>query len=232
MPDPQAEAIEPAYVNTNRELDDIFKDMAWHFEGKEDEQNWLKREQSMVKLRKLNAGNAPTEFLDTFVAGLRSMLDGIIKAIVTLRTSLSKEGCGLVHDIAVTLGPSMDPMVELLMQTLVKLSAGTKKISSQMAFSTVDVLISRVTYNSRLLQHIWTACQDKNIQPRLYTSGWIQTLLKKEAAHKSHIEHTGGVDLIEKCIKKGLADPNPGVREKMRATYWQYWGLWQARADA
>ncbi|KND88763.1 Protein stu-1 [Tolypocladium ophioglossoides CBS 100239] len=227
-----AEPIEPMYVNTNRELDDIFRDMAWHFEGKETEQNWLKREQSMGTLRKLNAGNVPADFLDTFVAGLRSLLDGIIKAMTSLRTSLSKEGCGLIQDIAVTLGPALDPMVELLMQTLVKLSAGTKKISSQQANATVDTIISRVTYSPRLMQHVWGACQDKNVQPRLYSSGWLQTLLKKEAHHKSHVEHTGGVDLMEKCIKKGLGDPNPGVREKMRSTYWAFWGVWPARADA
>lgn len=230
--DSQAEAIEPTYVNTNRELDDMIKEMSWHFEGKETEQNWLKREQSMTTLRRLNAGNAPSEFLDTFIAGLRSLLDGIIKAVISLRTSLSKEGCTLVQELANTLGPAMDPMVELLMQTMVKLSAGTKKISSSLANSTVDIIISRVTYNHRIMQHVWGACQDKNVQPRLYTAGWLKTLLKKEAQHKNHIEHTGGVDLIEKCLKKGLGDPNPGVREKMRSTYWTFWSIWPARADA
>jgi CLIP-associating protein 1/2 len=232
MVDLQAENIEPMYVNTARELDDIFKDMAWHFEGRETEQNWVKREQGMVTLRRLNAGNAVTDFHDVYLAGLRSMLDGIIKAITSLRTSLSKEGCGLIQDVAITCGSGMDPMIELLMQTLVKLSAGTKKISSQLANTTVDVLLSRVTYTPRLMQHVWAACQDKNVAPRTYATSWLKTLLKKESHHKSHFEHTGGLDLVEKCIKKGLADANPGVREKMRSTYWAFWGIWPAKADA
>ncbi|KID79218.1 Protein stu-1 [Metarhizium brunneum] len=231
MPD-AADAVDPQYVNTNRELDDIFKDMAWFFEGKETEQNWLKREQSINTLRRLNAGNAATDFQDVFVSGLRAMLDGIIKTINSLRTSLSKEGCGLIQEIAISLGPAMDPMVELLMQALVKLSAGTKKISSQMANVTVDTIISRVTYNQRLMQHIWGASQDKNIQPRTYATGWLKTVLKKEAGHKSHMEHTGGVDLMEKCIRKGLGDANPGVREKTRSAFWAFWGVFPARADA
>lgn len=230
--DPRAENIEPRYVNTNRELDDIIKDMAWCFEGRESEHNWIKREESMTTLRRLNAGNAGSDFQDTFLTGLRSMLDGIIKAINSLRTSLSKEGCGLVQDLAIAFGPGIDPLVELLMQTLVKLSAGTKKIASQMANTTVDVLISRVSYSQRLMQHIWGAVQDKNVQPRSYGAGWLQTILKKESAHKSHIEHTGGVDIFEKCIKKGLGDANPAVREKMRATFWAFWAVWPARADA
>ncbi|RCI10598.1 hypothetical protein L249_4409 [Ophiocordyceps polyrhachis-furcata BCC 54312] len=232
MAEAQTEAIEPMYVNTHRELDDLFRGMASHFEGKETEQNWMKREQAMSTLRKLNTGNAPADFSDSFLAGLRGMLDGIIKAVNSLRTSLSKEGCSLVQDIANTLGSAIDPMVELLMQTLVKLSAGTKKISSQLANVTVDTIIARVSYSGRLMQHVWGACQDKNVQPRLYATGWLKTLLKKEAHHKSHVEHTGGVELMEKCIKKGLGDANPGVREKMRSTYWAFWAFWPARADA
>ena len=232
MSDPPAEAVEPQYVNTSRELDEIFKDMAWFFEGRESEQNWLKREQSITTLRKLNSGNAVSEFQEAFVSGLRTMLDGIIKAMISLRTSLSKEGCSLVQEIAVSLGPAMDPMVELLMQTLVKLSAGTKKISSQMANATVEKIIGRVTYNQRLMQHIWAASQDKNVQPRTYATGWLKIVLKKESAHKSHIEHTGGVDVMEKCLRKGLGDANPGVREKTRSAFWAFWGVFPARADA
>lgn len=220
------------YVNTNRELDDIIKGMLWHFEGRETEQNWLKREEGVGTLRRLHAGNAVSDFHDVFIAGLRSLLDGIIKAVTSLRTSLSKEGCALVQDIAIGFGPAMDPMVEILMQTLVKLAGGTKKISSQLANQTVEIIIGRVTYTPRLMHHVWGACQDKNVQPRTYAPGWLNILMRKEAHHKSHFEHLGAVDVIEKCIKKGLADANPGVREKMRATYWCFYGIWPARAEA
>lgn len=231
MPDAsRAEQVEPAYVNTQRELDDIFKEMHVWFEGKETEQNWLKREESVTRLRRLLAGNA-ADYAETFLNNTRALLDGIIKAVVTLRTSLCKEGCSLVQDIATTFGSSIDPMVEILMQTLVKLSAGTKKISSQLANTTVEAIISNATYSTRILQHVWGACQDKNVQPRTYASGWVKTIITKEAHHKNHVEHSGGLEIIEKCIKKGLIDPNPGVRERMRATYWCFAGMWPARAE-
>jgi CLIP-associating protein 1/2 len=226
------EQVEPAYVNTHRELEDIFRDMHVFFEGKESEQNWLKREQSCTKLRKLNAGNAPADFHDTWLVGIKGLLDGILKAVNSLRTSLSKEGCSVVQEIARTAGPGLDPMVEILLQNLIKLCGGTKKIASQAGDTTVDVIISKVSYNIRIMQHIWLACQDKNVQPRTYAAGWLKTLLKKESHHKNHVEHTGGLELIEKCIKKGLADANPGVREKMRGTYWAFAQIWPMRADA
>ncbi|UKZ73785.1 hypothetical protein TrVFT333_001437 [Trichoderma virens FT-333] len=227
-----AESVEPQYVNTHRELDDIIKEMATHFEGKESEQNWMKREKGIVTLRRLVAGNAPADFLDTFIVGLKALLDGIIKAVTSLRTSLSKEGCSLVQEMAVAFGPAMDPLVELLMQTFMKLAANTKKISSMMSNTAIDVIVSKVTYTPRIMQHIWGAVQDKNVQPRTYAAGWLMTILKKEAHHKSHVEHTGGVEMMEKCIKKALGDANPGVREKMRAFYWAFWSVWPARADA
>ncbi|KAJ8126102.1 hypothetical protein O1611_g7536 [Lasiodiplodia mahajangana] len=231
LPDAKTESVEPTYVNTQRELDDIIKGMHEWFEGKETEQNWMKREESVSKLRRLIAGNATTDFPDVLVTGCRSLLDGIIKAINSLRTSLSKEGCALVQDLAITFGPGIDSMVELLMQTFIKLCAATKKISSQLANSAVDTLVGRTTYTVRIMQHIWGACQDKNVQPRVYATGWLKTLLKKEAHHKNHLEHGGGLDLIEKCIKKGLNDPNPGVREKMRSTYWAFAAIWPSRAE-
>ena len=232
MPDTRAETVEPSYLNTTRELDDMFTQMHGYFDGRESEHNWMLREQSINKLRRLMAGNAVSDYHDPFLAGLRSLLDGIIKAITSLRTSLSKEGCALVQDIAINYGSGMDPMVELLMQTFVKVSAATKKIASQQANVCIDTIIGRVTYTNRIMQHVAGACTDKNVQPRLYATEWLKTLLKKEAHHKSHVEHNGGLDLIEKSIKKGLNDANPGVREKMRSTFWTFHGIWPTRAEA
>ncbi|KFY60556.1 hypothetical protein V496_05298, partial [Pseudogymnoascus sp. VKM F-4515 (FW-2607)] len=226
------EHVEPAYVNTVRELEDTLRDMHPFFDGKESEHNWLKREQSCSKLRKLNAGNAPADFHDAWLAGVKALLDGILKSVNSLRTSLSKEGCAVVQEIARTAGPGLDPMVEILLQNLIKLCGGTKKIASQAGDATVDIIINHVSYNQRILQHIWLACQDKNVQPRTYAAGWLKTLLKKLAHHKSQIEHSGGLDIVEKCVKKGLTDPNPGVREKMRGTFWPFAQMWPSKSEA
>jgi len=228
----KVEHVEPSYVNTSRELEDIFRDMHPFFEGKECEANWFKREQSCTKIRRLNAGNAMSDFRDTFLVGIKGLLDGILKAVNSLRTSLSKEGCAVVQEVARSAGPGLDPMVEILLQNLIKLCGGTKKISSQQGNVTVDIIISKVSYNIRIMQHIWAACQDKNVQPRTYATGWLKTLLKKEIHHQRNLEHTGGLDLIEKCVKKGLADANPAVRENMRSTYWAFANIWPSKAEA
>ncbi|KAI9879294.1 MAG: suppressor of tub2 mutation [Pleopsidium flavum] len=228
----QAEKMEPAYVNTYRELEDIFSDMHPHFEGKESDQNWTAREKSVLKLRKLTQGNAPHNFTVVYLAGIKGLLDGILKTVNSLRTTVSTNGCHLVQEIAKAAGSGLDPMVEILLQNLIKLCGGTKKISAQNGNVTVDAILANVTYNVRLMQHVWIACQDKNVQPRTYATVWLRTLITNHAHHKSTLEHAGGLDLIEKCVKKGLGDANPGVKESMRGTYWAFARLWPEKSEA
>jgi CLIP-associating protein 1/2 len=227
----EGEKVEPLYVDSARDIDDMVRDMLPHFEGRESEQNWILREKSMTTLRRLTRGNAPDAFSQHYLAGIKTLLDGILKVVHSLRTTLSTSGCLLLQDVARTCGPGIDHMVEILLQNMIKLCAGMKKISAQNSNATVDVIIQNVTYVPRILQHLWFACQDKNVQPRLYATGWLKTLLNKQARHKGSIEHGGGLDLVEKCIKKGLADANPGVREAMRSTFWTFYQVWPDRAD-
>lgn len=209
----------------------MVRGMLNHFEGRESEQNWVSREKAVLALRRLTRGNAPQDYSQHYLSGIKSLLDGILKAVNSLRTTLSTTGCLLLQDVARTCGPAIDPMVEVLMQNLIKLCAGMKKISAQNGNSTVDAILANVSYNIRLLQHISFACQDKNVQPRLFATGWLKTIIKKQARHKGSVEHGGGVDLIDKCIKKGLADANPGVRESMRSTFWVFHQFWPDRAN-
>ena len=71
-PEVRIEQVDPAYVNTQRELEETFQEMHQWFQDKESEANWFKREQSCTKLRRLNAGNAPSDYHDAFLAGIKS----------------------------------------------------------------------------------------------------------------------------------------------------------------
>lgn len=231
LPESDIDRIEPEYVRHLRDFDEIFRNMHVYFEGRETEQNWLHREKSVLRLRRLTKGNALRDFHAPFLAGIKSLLDGILKCVNSLRTTLSSTGCSLVQELARAAGPGLDPMVEIMLQNLIKLCGGTKKISSQNGNVTVDAIFANVSYSTRLLQHIWGACQDKNVQPRSYATGWLKTIIIKHSHHRSQLEHSGGFDYVEKCIKKGLADANPGVREGMRKTYWVYAGFFSDKAE-
>ncbi|KAB8337296.1 hypothetical protein FH972_021597 [Carpinus fangiana] len=231
-PSAEVDKIEPLYVHTARELDDIFRIMQPCFEGKEDEGNWKQRDNNVLKLRRLTRGNAPADLHVPFLAGIKALLDGILKVVNTLRTTMSTNGCLLVQELAKTLGSSIDSLVEILLQNLVKMTAATKNISAQNGNTTVEVILQSVSYNSRLMQHIWLAVQDKNVQPRQFAAGWLKIVLKKHAHNKVSFEHSGGLEVTEKCIRKGLTDANPKVREGMRSTYWAFEPFWPVKAEA
>ncbi|KAI9824421.1 MAG: suppressor of tub2 mutation [Thelocarpon impressellum] len=228
----EVDHVEPAFVNTQRELEEAFRDMAPHFEGRESEQNWTSREKDISRLRKLTKGNAPTSFYAAYLVGIKGLLDGILKTVNSLRTTVSTNGCALVQEMAKTVGPGLDPMVEILLQNLIKLCAATKNISRINGNATVDILFSHVSYSVRILQHVWTTCQDKNVRPRLFASGWLATIIKTHGHHRHLIEHSGGLEYMEKSIKKGLSDADIGVRESMRKTFWTFAKIWSGQAEA
>ena len=109
----EAAKIEPHYVESARDLDHIFADILPHFEGKETEDNWRHREHDMLKIRRITKGNAPQEFLSQYTAGVKHMLDSLNKGCNSLRTTLATLSCHTVQDIARTLRPGLDPMVEV-----------------------------------------------------------------------------------------------------------------------
>ncbi|KAJ4289008.1 suppressor of tub2 mutation [Kalmusia sp. IMI 367209] len=220
--------MDPLHIYTQRELEDIFRDMAPPFEGKESEQNWIARDKNTTKLRRITKGNAPTDFHGAFIVGIKSLLDGILKVANSLRTTMSTNGCQLVQELAKALGPSIDPWVEILLQSFIKMCAATKNIAAQNGNATVEAIMSNASYTSRVLSHVSFASQDKNVQPRSFSSGWVKALIRK---HKAQIEHSG-LDALEKILKKGLTDANPKVREAYRSTYWTFALVWPQKAQA
>ena len=227
----EAKKLDAIVVYSNRELEELFRDIHPHFEGRETEFNWNPREDNIIKLRRITKGNAPKDYTTTFLVSIKGLLDGILKAVTSLRTTVSSNGCHLVQDIARTCGPGLDSMVEIILQPLLKLCGATKTIAAETANKTIDTIFAYVTYNLRILQHIWSASQDKNVRPRSYATVWLKTIIDKHGYHRSTLEHANGLDLIEKCIKHGLADANPEVRESTRNTYWSYWRFWPDRSD-
>ena len=224
--------VEPLYVESLRELEDVFREMQPFFEGKESEQNWLPREKSVIKLRRIIAGNTSEDFALPFIANIRQSLDGILKTVNSLRTTLSTKGCELLQDLARKLGSGIDPMVEILLQNLIKLCANTKKIAAANGNVTVSAIVGHVSYHMRLMQHIWAAAQDKNVQPRIFCPGWLNIVLQRHGKAKSLFEHGGGLELVEKTIKSGLADRDPHVRESMRPTFWTFASVWPPKSEA
>ncbi|KAA8651842.1 hypothetical protein EYZ11_004380 [Aspergillus tanneri] len=220
----------PLLVRSTREIDDYAKEMLFHFEGRESENNWLFRERSVITLRRLVIGNAPRDFPDSFFPNMRTLLDGVFKTVHSLRTTLTTNGCLCIQDLARWCGPQIDSMVEIIMQNLIKLCSVPKKIAAHHGDNAVQAVIMNVTITARVLYHVSSACEDKRVQVRLFAAGWVRAIIDCQSTNRTVVEHGGGVDMIVKSITKGLGDANPEVRAAMRHTFWRFDAVWPARA--
>ncbi|KAI6866091.1 hypothetical protein KC338_g4861 [Hortaea werneckii] len=222
--------MDPIYAHSQRELEEAFREMLPYFEGKETEENWMLRDKSTLKLRRFLKGNAPNDYHMAFMLGIKQLMDGILKVANSLRTTMSTNGSQLVQELARTLGPAFDPHGEIVLQNFIKMSAATKPISASNGRATADAVFQNCSYNARMMQHLWSAAQDKNAQTRQNVPEWLKTILRRQTAYKSGFESSGGLDLAEKCIKKGLDDPKPAVKEGMRGAFWVFSSGWPQKA--
>ncbi|KAH8426174.1 uncharacterized protein LDX57_003918 [Aspergillus melleus] len=223
--------VAPLIIRSSRQLEDIFTTMIPDFDGRETEKNWDKREKHVIILRQVVIGNAPRDYSQVFYPGIKAQLDNVFKAVLSLRTTLSSHGCYFVIDMARWLGPGIDGMVEIIVQNLFKVCVLSKKITAQNGNKAMIAVIANVSYNPRLLSHVQSATTDKSVQLRLFAAEWLRTIINRHTSIKAAIEHGNGLNLITTCIKKGLADANPNVREEMRHTYWDFYVAWPTKAN-
>ncbi|KAK6525804.1 suppressor of tub2 mutation [Arthrobotrys megalospora] len=222
--------MKPAYANTGRELENELNGMLGDLSGKETEQNWAARERHVTRIRELLRGNAPIDHPAIFSAGMKTLCDGLVNVVKSLRTTVSTKGCQCVKDLFLVLGHGMDPTIDIILPTMIKLCGGTKKITAEAANVTCTVIFAKTSYNARIPNYLYGACTDKNIQPRLYATSWFRALIEAHAHEKYILDHGDGIKKLEDGLKKVLVDSNPTVRESGRAAFWVYFDLFPDRA--
>ncbi|KAJ1311708.1 hypothetical protein OPQ81_010180 [Rhizoctonia solani] len=225
--------IPTMFIASAHDLENELKKMLPFFEGKETEHNWADREKSIVTIRGIIKGGVHARYPDEFVGALKAgILDGILKALASLRTTLSSHACTLLSEMAEALQHAIDPFVDRVLTALVKMSGFTKKIIAQQSQAAVTAVITNTSAQPRVvLTLLWSYVQEKNVQSRSYSVEHLTTYLKTHAAKSKHaIENAGGVDIIIKCLQRTLNDPNPGVRPLARACFWAFEPVWPANA--
>ncbi|KAH9938409.1 clasp N terminal-domain-containing protein [Fomitopsis serialis] len=218
--------VKPVYVASVHDLENEFASMLRHFEGRENEHNWAAREQS-VQLH--------TRFHDAFLFGLKnSFINASLKTLASLRTTVAVNTCMLYSELAVALGADLDPCCEVLYLNLLRMGSLTKKITAQHSQDTADTIMAHVSAQPRfVIPTLWNCMQDKSVQMRHYALGHVQVYLDVHGARAKHaIESSGGVDHLEKTIKKGLGDPNPKVRDNARKAFWAFESIWSEKGAA
>ncbi|KAG1753830.1 clasp N terminal-domain-containing protein [Suillus paluster] len=207
-----ASTVEPAFIASSRDLENEFLAFAKSFEGKETEHNWAARERAIQRVRGMLSGNIHTRYPDVFLQCLKDgFMQSSLKTLVSLRTTL-----------AIALGLGIDPFCEMLYTNLLRMAGFTKKIAAQQSQQSLSVIMQQASPHPRtLLTLLWNTLQEKTVQSRTFVHG---------TRARSHIESTGGLEILERSLKKALADPNAAVRETARSAFWVFDGVWHDRA--
>ncbi|SCU93476.1 LAFA_0F16600g1_1 [Lachancea sp. 'fantastica'] len=196
--------------------------------AKETEHNWRQRQESIIILRGIIAGNASLEFAEETVAAFREyqITDCISKAVSSLRTSLSMHGCQLVKEMARNLGFKINPIADGIFLSLKTVLSATKKIASQNAFYAACVLLSSMQFHSRTFQSCFMLSKDKNVAPRCYAAMFLRLFLIR---FNTKLDHC--VIYIEEWINRSATDAQTKVRESMRVTFWYYYKIYPSNAQ-
>ncbi|KAF9468966.1 clasp N terminal-domain-containing protein [Collybia nuda] len=227
--------IQPVYITSSRDLENEFAAMLKPFEGKETEHNWAAREQAILRVRGMLKGDIHSRYMDTFLVCLKEgFIQWSLKALASLRTTVSADTASLYSEMALALGTSLDPFCDTLVTNLLKMAGFTKKIAAQQSQASVTTIIINSSAQPRLfLPLFWNTLQEKTVQARAFVVAHLKIYLETHG-HRSRnaIETSGGLETLEKSLKKALGDPNPAVRENARVLFWVYEDVWPDRGLA
>ena len=210
----------------------LFDSILPAFDGIETEDNWRQRDRGITSIRSVYRGNAPVTLRKELIVCTRTSMDGILKAAHSLRTSLATNGLQLLQEIFKHVGGDLDPQLDTVTTSLIKLTSGTKTLTANAANDAIIIIFETCGFQSRFLHHILESSKDKNVRPRAFAMGWLIAVLTTYAEKKSVLEHGTNLESITRSIQNGLTDADAGVRERARDAFWAFQPLWPEKADS
>ncbi|KAF8076175.1 clasp N terminal-domain-containing protein [Lyophyllum atratum] len=238
-PTSESTEIQPVYVSIQshpaKDLESEFAAMLKPFEGKETEHNWAARERAVLRVRGMLKGDVHLRYLDVFLISLKDgFIQWSLKTLASLRTTVSANTSFLYSELAIALGTAMDPFCDTLLTNLLKMAGFTKKIAAQQSQASVTAIINHTSPQPRMiLTLLWNTLQEKTVQTRAFVVAHLKQYVEVHGHRaKNTIEGSGGLDILEKSLKKALVDANPAVRENARILFWVFEEVWADRGLA
>ncbi|KAI8587386.1 clasp N terminal-domain-containing protein [Geranomyces variabilis] len=228
----QAPTPVPLNVYSLRDLETEIATFCTTFDGKETEENWQSREVAIQRFRCLCRGNARD--MPGFVLQLRPAVDAMARTLHSLRTALVITACSAIDDMANILGSELEPLTDMLVSNLIKLTGQAKKVVSTASINAIQKIIRQCGFQPKSLQYFATALSDKNATARAAAAVFVKTVLEEmthESEDRAVLERTGSVDVLEKALKKGLQDANGAVRQTCREAFALFKAAWSQRGD-
>ncbi|KAJ2617047.1 suppressor of tub2 mutation [Coemansia sp. RSA 1804] len=193
------------------------------FAGRETEENWNQREKAVCLYRGIIWGNAAVEFHGDLATLLKEHIHELLKAVESLRTSLSSHAMGLCEDISIRLGPHVSTIVDVIVDALLKQCAQTKKIGAQRASKSLEVVYRHFPLRPKAIDTLRLRMSDKSATIRHAIVTVCSTVLR---SHRTQLglpdrRNTDVLTTIGGVTKAGVSDSQPSVREASRELFWE-----------
>ncbi|KAJ3192948.1 suppressor of tub2 mutation [Irineochytrium annulatum] len=235
-----------------RDLDYETRELLAVFAERENEHNWSKHQGALQRCRAVLRGNMGRECdVGHGQEYVRAVVGCAVKALASPRSALTSTAAVLASDLAQLLRPHPQllhpdphhpPPLEALLGALVPLVRKKAAVVCASGVAAIDgVLKSHACTLASLKLLSALVLLDKDPNARQHGMSFIVIVLKggpsapgarQAGVNGNMLDKMGGISIVERCVKKGVEDANPGVREKGRDAFELLKTGWPEKAES
>ncbi|KAG8942621.1 suppressor of tub2 mutation [Tulasnella sp. 419] len=210
--------VKPIFIRSAKELAERFDSMKVFFTGKETEDNWNRRQESVNIIRGMILTDVHVSFKKEFYGELKGgMLELTLLALRSLRTTLSSKAAALYSELALAMTVSFDQaLVGIVLPPLLNMGGSTKNIVATKTQGTVLDILEHGSYQSGYVVNLLTTCYtgEKSVKKRIYALSHMETVLRAQCSEGKGTAGMGQCGKsMEACISKGLSDSSKEAKD-------------------
>nr|KAJ3416971.1 hypothetical protein HK105_001126 [Polyrhizophydium stewartii] len=198
--------------------------MAALFEQRETEENWTKFDEALMRLTAITRGSA---HLPGFVSVIKTRLkSAIVSCLSTERTRLARTAMTLVEELGRTLRERFDPLADVLLPPVLKLTTRANKVFVASASLTIKTCISSCGLSS-FAPALAEGLKNPSKTMRIASMECLSLLIECNPAERL----VNYMDAIETTLRDGIVDSFSEVRDIARSMFEIYRPKFPDRAD-
>ncbi|KAI9437693.1 clasp N-terminal domain-containing protein [Lactarius indigo] len=193
----------------------------------ETEETWDTIANALLRITALLNGGA-SEYPTTLTTFIRSVYRPITSAATSERSRLSAAAIECISTLATELGPSFDPLVPLLVPTLLSICSRPNKVFISRAKAALHTIIDQTQLIS-LLPYFVDPLRDKSVTLRLIAIESVLACVR--SFNPPDLEKDARAKDIESAIKLTATDASADVRRVSRGVFDAYKILLPGRVE-
>ncbi|XP_060851627.1 CLIP-associating protein 1-like [Rhopalosiphum padi] len=196
-----------------RDLDDTMKQI--HKSIQDSNEQWNKRVDSLKKIRSLVL-NGATKY-DEFFNNLRYLEHSFQISIKDLRSQVIRETCVTIAFLSQRLGNKFNHFSESVFSNLIDLIQNSAKVTASSGLVAIRFILE-YSHAPRIILILAKSLGSKSKDIRRACCEFFDQILRKWPSQvvERHI------NILQDCIKKGIADADSSARMLSRKAYWGF----------